>query len=186
MRRSTAFAAFAAALTLVGCDEYAWERPGTSGVVRQNDDDDCRQQVRNEAFRSYAFYSGFPIMGPAYWGFRQQPDYSTWRAQLEREPLFYHNRLAHFCMRNKGYTLVKLETVTATCRRDRPTQRRPPACGRRQRVTSSRVRAAVLPVAPPRSRVARRPKITAKATPVQSGLHLPIVRFGVSGVSPSR
>lgn len=109
MRRSTAVVAVAATLTLAGCDEYAWERPGTSGVVRQNDDDDCRQQVRNEAFRSYAFHSGFPIMGPAYWGFRQQPDYSTWRAQLEREPLFYHNRLAHFCMRNKGYTLVKLE-----------------------------------------------------------------------------
>jgi len=109
MRRSTAFVAVAAALTLVGCDEYTWERPGTAGAVRQSDYNDCRQQVRSEAFRSYAFYSGVPIMGPAYWGFRHQPDYNTWRAQLEREPLFYDNRLAHFCMRNKGYILVKLE-----------------------------------------------------------------------------
>ncbi|HKU96821.1 MAG TPA: hypothetical protein VJR58_16175 [Vineibacter sp.] len=109
MRRSIASVAVAAALILVGCDEYAWERPGTPGVVQRSDYNDCRQQVRSEAFRSYAFHSGFPIMGPAYWGFRQQPDYGTWRTQLEREPLFYDNRLAHFCMRTKGYILVKLE-----------------------------------------------------------------------------
>jgi len=109
MRRSTALVIATATLTLVGCDEYTWERYGTTGVVQRSDYNDCRQQARSEAFRSYAFHSGFPIMGPAYWGFRQQPDYRTWRERVEREPLFYQNRLSHFCMRNKGYTLVKLE-----------------------------------------------------------------------------
>src|SRR5262245_15820567 len=109
MRRFPAFVAVVAALALAACDEYTWERPGTTGAVQQGDYDDCRLQARSEAFRSYAFHSGFPIMGPGYWGFRHQPDYSTWRQRLDSEPVFYRNRLTNFCMRNKGYTLVKLE-----------------------------------------------------------------------------
>jgi len=106
MRRS---AVIIVALTLAGCDEYTWERPGTTGVVQQNDYNDCRQQARSEAFRSYAFNSGFAIMGPRYWGFHQQPDYGSWRQRLQSEPVSYQNRLTKFCMHNKGYTLIKLE-----------------------------------------------------------------------------
>ncbi len=106
MRRSTAIFAV---LALAGCDEHTWERPGTTDVTRQGDRNDCRQQARSEAFRSHAYHSGFPIMGPAYWGFRYQPDYRSWRQRLDSEPVFYQNRLTNFCMRNKGYTLVRLE-----------------------------------------------------------------------------
>jgi hypothetical protein len=98
----------AATLLLAGCDRYTWERPGTTDTALQADYRDCRQQAQSEAFRTYAFHSGFPIMGPGYWGYRHQPDYWYWRQRLESERFFYENRLANFCMRNKGYTLVKV------------------------------------------------------------------------------
>ena len=109
MRRTPAFVAVAAALALAGCDKYAWERPGTTDTVLQGDYKDCRQQAQQEAFRSYAFYTGFPIMGPGYWGFRHYPDYGYWRQRVDSDRFFYENRLTNFCMRNKGYTLVKVD-----------------------------------------------------------------------------
>ncbi|HEX2885024.1 hypothetical protein [Vineibacter terrae] len=110
MRRSSIAAVVAAAtLLLGGCEQYTWERPGTTDAVTEADRRDCRQQAQQEAFRSYAFYSGFPIMGPGYWGYRYQPDYWLWRQRLESDRFFYENRLTNFCMRNKGYTLVKVE-----------------------------------------------------------------------------
>jgi hypothetical protein len=109
MRRPAAFAAVAAALAVAGCDKYAWERPGVTEEALQADYKDCRQQAQSEAFRTYAFYSGFPIMGPGYWNYRYQPDYWFWRQRIDSERFFYENRLTNFCMRNKGYTLVKID-----------------------------------------------------------------------------
>ncbi|HJQ55349.1 MAG TPA: hypothetical protein VJ890_00495 [Vineibacter sp.] len=97
-----------AAVGLAGCDKYTWERPGTTDTALQADYGECRRQAQSEAFRTYAFHSGFPVMGPGYWGYRHQPDYWYWRQRLESERFFYENRLANFCMRNKGYTLVKV------------------------------------------------------------------------------
>jgi hypothetical protein len=109
MRRPALFAALAAVLGLAGCETYTWERAGTTEETLKADYRDCRQQAQSEAFRSYAFYTGFPIMGPGYWGYRYYPDYWYWRQRLESERFFYENRLTNFCMRNKGYTLVKVE-----------------------------------------------------------------------------
>ncbi|TWT10542.1 hypothetical protein [Reyranella sp. CPCC 100927] len=108
MPRATALATLLAALTLGGCGQYAWERPDTTEATLVADQKDCRQQAYSEAFRSYAFYTGFPLMGPSYWGYRSYPDYWYWRQRLESERFFYESRLTNFCMRNKGYTLVKV------------------------------------------------------------------------------
>jgi hypothetical protein len=109
MHRSFAFATLAVALSLGACESYTWEKAGATDTAMQADQQDCRQQAASEAFRSYAFYSGFPIMGPGYWGYRFQPDYWFWRQRLDSERMFYENRLANFCMRNKGYALVKVD-----------------------------------------------------------------------------
>jgi hypothetical protein len=109
MRRPAVVAAIAVALLVAGCEKYTWDRPGVSDEATQADYRDCRQQAQTEAFRTYAFYSGFPIMGPGYWGYRAQPDYWFWRQRIDSERFFYENRLTNFCMRNKGYTLVKVE-----------------------------------------------------------------------------
>ncbi|MCW5745593.1 MAG: hypothetical protein KIT36_05275 [Alphaproteobacteria bacterium] len=108
MRRSLVLIAVAV-VALGGCEKYTWERPGATDTVMAGDYQECRRQARTEAFRNYAFYSGFPVMGPGYWGYHHQPDYWYWRRRLDTERLFYENRLTHFCMRNKGYTLVKVE-----------------------------------------------------------------------------
>jgi hypothetical protein len=130
MHRSFAFATLAATLSLGACESYTWERAGATDLTMQTDYRDCRQQAQSEAFRSYAFYSGFPLMGPIYWGYRYQPDYWYWRQRLDSERFFYENRLTNFCMRNKGYTLVKVnEDVKAVPPGSVPpeTQTPPPA-----------------------------------------------------------
>jgi len=127
MHRATAFAAVLAAFSLAGCGQYAWERPDTTDATLQADRQDCRQQAYSEAFRSYAFYGGFPLMGPGYWGYRYQPDYWYWRQRLESERFFYENRLTSFCMRNKGYTLVKVDDTVQAVPPTAPVAPVPPA-----------------------------------------------------------
>ena len=62
----------------------------------------------DEAFRNYAFYPGFGIGGPPFWGYRHHPDYFLYRQRLETDRSFNEMRLANFCMRNKGYTQVPI------------------------------------------------------------------------------
>ena len=124
MLRPSVAAVVAAALLLAGCGQYTWERAGATDEATAADQRDCRDQARTEAFRSYAFYSGFPIMGAGYWGYRYQPDYWYWRQRLESDRYFYENRLTNFCMRNKGYTLVKVEEDVQAVP---PATRTPPA-----------------------------------------------------------
>jgi hypothetical protein len=52
-----------------------WDRPGASVETVQADQIECRKAAASEAFRSYAFHSGFGVMGAPFWGYRQRPDY---------------------------------------------------------------------------------------------------------------
>ena len=85
-----------------------WDKAGMSAEAVQADQVDCRKAAADEAFRSYAFHTGFSIMGPPYWGYRRQPDYFLWRQRLQTDRAFYEMRLASFCMRNKGYTQLPI------------------------------------------------------------------------------
>lgn len=70
---------------LVACESHEWQRPGTAGAAIEEDLAYCREEARLEANRSYRLTGG----RARYWSLPQQ------------------NRLADFCMRNRGYTRVK-------------------------------------------------------------------------------
>ncbi|MBX3501197.1 MAG: hypothetical protein KF889_17290 [Alphaproteobacteria bacterium] len=108
MRAMSGFLALATAGFLAsGCGPaMRWDRPGTSAEMLQADQLECRKAAADEAFRSYAFHTGFGMMGAPFWGYRHRPDYFMWRQRLQTERAFYETRLASFCMRNKGYTQV--------------------------------------------------------------------------------
>lgn len=108
MRAMSGFLALAAiGLLASGCGPaMRWDRPDANAETVQADQLDCRRAAASEAFRSYAFHSGFGMMGAPFWGYRHRPDYFMWRQRLETERAFYEMRLASFCMRNKGYTQV--------------------------------------------------------------------------------
>ena len=112
--KSGFLALVAIGLLAAGCGPpMRWDKPGASAENVQNDQLECRRAAANEAFRNYAFYSGFGIMGPPFWGFRSRPDYFIWRQRLETDRAFYEMRLANFCMRNKGYTQVPVNEPAA-------------------------------------------------------------------------
>ena len=110
MRANSALVAMAAiGLLAAGCGPaMRWDKAGVSGEAVQNDQLECRRAAADEAFRNYAFTTGFATMGPPYWGYRRQPDYFMWRQRIESDRAFYEMRLASFCMRNKGYTQVPI------------------------------------------------------------------------------
>ena len=108
MRATSALLAMAVVGLLVsGCGPaMRWDKVGVSAEAVQTDQLECRRAAADEAFRNYAFTSGFAMMGPPFWGYRRQPDYFMWRQRIETDRAFYEMRLANFCMRNKGYTQV--------------------------------------------------------------------------------
>lgn len=104
-------------LLAAGCGPpMRWDKPGASAEITQLDQLECRRAASDEAFRNYAFHSGFGIMGPPFWGYRHRPDYFLWRQRLQTDRAFYEMRLASFCMRNKGYTQVPVNEQTAPTR----------------------------------------------------------------------
>ncbi len=108
MRAMSGFLALAAiGLLASGCGPaMRWDKAGMNAEAVQADQLDCRKAAADEAFRGYAFHSGFSMMGPPFWGYRTRPDYFLWRQRMETDRAFYEMRLASFCMRNKGYTQV--------------------------------------------------------------------------------
>lgn len=101
-------------LLAAGCGPpMRWDKPGASAENVQSDQFECRRAAADEAFRSYAFHTGFLMMGPPFWGYNQRPDYFLWRQRIETDRAFYEMRLTSFCMRNKGYTQVPANEQTA-------------------------------------------------------------------------
>src|SRR5262245_53500895 len=74
---------------LAACESYEWQRPGTAAAAIEEDLRYCREEAGLEANRSYGL-----LGGRARWG--------SGSSTLPQQ-----NRLADFCMRNRGYTRVK-------------------------------------------------------------------------------
>lgn len=106
MRAMSGFLGLAAICLLASaCGPTArWDKPDASAATVRADLIDCRREAASEAFRGYAYNSGFGMMGPPFWGYRERPDYFQWRQRLQTERAFYEMRLTSFCMRNKGYS----------------------------------------------------------------------------------
>ncbi len=96
-----------AILPISGCATYAWQKPGVTGDVAQQDVRECNRQAQAIA-SDYAFGPG-PVY-PYGWyggpwrgappGLAVGPD-PAWQLDLEQ-------RARDRCMEVKGYTLVKL------------------------------------------------------------------------------
>ncbi len=92
------------ALGMVGCATYAWQKPGVTAEIAQQDASECDRQARLIA-SDYAAWTwsrwpdpwygarGYPFVGPPW------PD-ATWQFELER-------RAFDRCMEVKGYRLVE-------------------------------------------------------------------------------
>ena len=114
MRAKSVFLALAAiGLLATGCGPaMRWDKAGMTVEAVQTDQFECRKAAADEAFRHYAFTTGFAMMGPPFWGYTRQPDYFMWRQRIESDRAFYEMRLASFCMRNKGYSQVPVNEQT--------------------------------------------------------------------------
>ena len=108
MRRLLPLLGIGAVLALGACAQATrWEKPQASEEAVATDLQDCRAQAHKEAYRTVGPYPvGYPFYGP--------PFFRGWRydyeARLRQEQYFAENRLASFCMRNKGYERVAVET----------------------------------------------------------------------------
>ncbi len=102
-----------AGLSACGDPGWRWDKPGATDAAVNADAVDCHQAARQEAFRTYAFNTGFSAMGPGYWGFQRRPEYALWRQRLEADRFHYEGRLSNFCMRNKGYQTVRVAAPVA-------------------------------------------------------------------------
>lgn len=84
-----------------------WEKPQATEEATAADLQDCRVQAQKEAFRTVGPYPlGYPFYGPTlYRGWRYE-----YESRLRQEQYFAENWLTSFCMRNKGYERVVVET----------------------------------------------------------------------------
>lgn len=101
---------FALMLGVAACGAGShWEKAGAAPETTRADMADCRRAASQEAFRTYAFDTGFTRFGAPWWGYPTRPSYAMWRSRLESDRLYAESRLTSFCMRNKGYELVPNE-----------------------------------------------------------------------------
>ena len=109
MRNVFALALMTAGLASCGTPSH-WEKPGVDAEAARADMQDCRRAASQEVFRQQAFDTGFTRFGAPWWGYPQRPSYAVFRSRLDSDRLYSEHRLAHFCMRNKGYELVPDES----------------------------------------------------------------------------
>jgi hypothetical protein len=95
-----------ALLILTGCGTpMRWEKPGIVGEAQAADQADCRSAARYEAMRMFPYGLGMTSYGP----YSSATSRALWLQRTDSERFFAENRLAAFCMRNKGYELVPIE-----------------------------------------------------------------------------
>lgn len=109
MRRIPSLLAVGALLVLGACAQTTrWEKPQATEEATAADLRDCRVQAEREAYRTVGPY---PYSYPLFYGY---PFLRDWRyeyeARLRQEQYFAQNRLTSFCMQNKGYERVVVET----------------------------------------------------------------------------
>ncbi len=110
MRANPPVVAIAALLALAACGQTTrWEKPQATAETTAADRQDCRQQAEREAWRDYGlgawrygypFYATYPGYGPLSWHLE---------SRMRQDRYFAEQRLAAFCMQNKGYERVVVE-----------------------------------------------------------------------------
>jgi hypothetical protein len=99
--------AAAVLLFATACAQMEWARPGADATQLQADLRQCRQDAWQEARLRSALYGPFgPMMYRDAFGRRVHaggPFSDPWGDRFMEE-----SRLAHFCMRTKGYELKEL------------------------------------------------------------------------------
>lgn len=87
--------------------DMRWQKPGISDEGATVDLNTCRRAAQLEANRYYTpwGWGGWPGWG---WGFGRRSSL-YWQMRADNERFFAENRLTSFCMRTKGYELVKVE-----------------------------------------------------------------------------
>jgi hypothetical protein len=105
MRRVLSFGLL---LTLGACaGTMRWEKPGADQATAAHDIQECRVAAQREAFRYYSPPFPYWYGGPAYrYG---RPSYMAYRMSWESDRFITENRLASFCMRSRGYELVRVD-----------------------------------------------------------------------------
>ncbi|UYN97680.1 MAG: hypothetical protein KIT25_12395 [Enhydrobacter sp.] len=87
-----------------------WEKQGADLATIEHDSQECRVAAQREAFRystpPFPYWYGFGYGAPSAWFGR---GYSFSRLSWETDRLFAESRLAAFCMRSRGYELVRVE-----------------------------------------------------------------------------
>ena len=89
-----------------------WEKPGVDREAARHDLGECRRAASAEAFRMQSDFgfSGFPRFRP---GYSARPDYFFRQQGFYSDRVYDEQRLAMFCMRNKGYELTPVQTEEA-------------------------------------------------------------------------
>jgi hypothetical protein len=111
MRRVPSFALLLVSLLMLGAcaGTMRWEKPGADQAMAQNDSAECRQAAQREAFRYYS--PPFPYWYG--WPYGRGPSYMAYRMSWESDRFSTENRLQAFCMRSRGYELVRVEQAKA-------------------------------------------------------------------------
>lgn len=106
------FLALLALLSLAACagTPREWEKPGADRAMAKQDLGDCRRAASAETFSARSDF-GFPGFSRS-----RRSDYFFRPSALDSDRGHSEQRLAMFCMRNKGYELtpVATEVVPAT------------------------------------------------------------------------
>jgi hypothetical protein len=88
-------------------DDMRWTKPGVSDEGATVDLGSCRHAAQIEANRYYYpwGWGGWPGWG---WGFGRRSSL-YWQMRADNDRFFAENRLTNFCMRTKGYELVRVQ-----------------------------------------------------------------------------
>ena len=85
--------------------DMRWETPGVSDEGAASDLGSCRHAAQLEANR---YYYPWGWGGGWGWGFGRRSSL-LWQMRADNDRFYAENRLTNFCMRTKGYELVKVQ-----------------------------------------------------------------------------
>lgn len=102
--RKPILAILASAALAGGCQTFAWNKPGVTTGLTQQDRQECSRLAAQQAFRDYGFrVDPFP---PRFTDRPGDPRIAAYRRNLELDRMSHEAQLQNFCMRARGYELV--------------------------------------------------------------------------------
>lgn len=106
---------FAVMLALAACAQPTrWDKEAVSAEATAADAAHCQEQARAEAIRAVGAYPlGYPFYGPGPYFHGSRLWRYDYGGRLQYDRTVAENRLADFCMRNKGYERVAIEEPKA-------------------------------------------------------------------------